>query len=213
MLNENQRKLLEVLKNSIINDESLSMQEMAVRINVDSPNTVLYHIRKLEDKGLVARNENGKVIRVNSPDDAVGAVAFLPLLGSARCGTPLDQIESDIVERMLPIPLKLLGHNSKKRLYLIKAIGDSMSPMIQDTDIVIFEANKSPNVGNIVIARTKEGSVVKRFQETSYQYLLESENPKYAPLVFDKASVGTSLNIDGVAVGLFKSKNSLEGGD
>lgn len=213
MLNENQRKLLEVIRSSMSNNEAISMQEMAMRIGVDSPNTVLYHIRKLEDKGLIVRNENGKVIRVNSPDDATGAVAFLPLLGSARCGTPLDQIEYDIVERMLPIPLKLLGQNTNKKLYLIRAVGDSMSPKIQDSDIVIFEINKSPSIGNIVVARTNEGSVIKRYNESNSQFVLESENSKYSPLIFDKDKLGNSLNIDGIAVGLFKSQNSLEGGD
>lgn len=211
MLTDNQRRLLETLREAITNGESLSMQDMADKIQVDSPNTVLYHLRKLEERGLIVRNEAGKVVRVNSLNETSGAISFLPLLGSARCGLPLEQIEADITERMLPVPLRLLGQNIQEKLYLIYAIGDSMSPRIQDSDIVIFRPDSHPVPGNIVIARTEEGAVIKRYRETIDQVILESENPNYSPLVFDKNQMGEQLNIDGIAVGLFKTQVNLEG--
>jgi repressor LexA len=208
MLSNNQRRLIEVLQQVISEGDFISMQEMADRIGVYSPNTVYYHLKKLEDKGLIVRDASGKVTRVNSPDEKL-AVAFLPLLGSAACGEPLDQIVSDNTVRMLPIPLRLLGRNTSRQLYLIKAIGDSMEPKIEEGDIVIFE-NKHPLAGNIVVARTKDGFTIKVLRETMEQVILNPINNNYQPFVFDKSQENKEFNIDGVAVAVFKSQENLE---
>lgn len=204
-----QQKILELLRSAIFSEETLSMSDIAKELDFDSPNAVFYHIKTLERQGLIIRNSSGKVIRVNSLSDASGSISFLPLLGSARCGLPLEQLKDSITERMVPIPLKLLGQNMKKNLFLISAIGDSMSPKIENTDIVIFEPDISPIPGNVVVARTDEGAIIKRFKETKEQIILESDNLAYQPLVFEKLELDKTLNIDGVAVGVFKSQLNL----
>ena len=213
MLNDNQKKLLEVIRKAISSEENLSMQDMAEMIGVNSPNTVLYHLRKLEEKGFIRRDVSGKVTRVNSPDDSTSALAYLPVLGNARCGAPLDQIIDEATTRMVPVPLRLLNKSLKADLYLIQAIGDSMSPKIEEGDYVIFEAKQTPQNGDIVVARTEEGFTIKVFKEIKDQFILEPTNSNYSPFIFDKRKVNKTFNIDGIAVGVFKPQENLEGGD
>lgn len=201
-----QKKILEKLRQAILSGETASLRDLATIFDV-APNTILYHIKKLEEQGFIVRDVNGKVVRVNSPDEN-SAIAYLPLLGSARCGEPLESIIEDNTSRMIPIPLRLLGINTKKQLYVIKAIGDSMQPKIEEEDFVIFES-KTPQVGDLVVARLQDGFTIKVFKENQEQYILNPLNPAYEPYVFNKNQQGKQFNIDGVAVGVFKSQENL----
>jgi SOS regulatory protein LexA len=205
------KRIFEMLKRAISSGEAISLRDIGGELNL-AANTILYHIKKLEEKGLVVRNVDGKVVRVNSPEDN-SAIAFLPLLGNAACGRPLDSIVETKIIRMIPVPLNILDRNSKRYLYLIEAVGDSMAEKIEDGDYVVFEPNPSPRPGQIVVARTKDGFTIKVFRKTPSQCILEPLNPKYLPLVFDKSEIDESFNIDGVAVGVFKPQENLEGGD
>lgn len=200
-----------MLKQAIASGEAISLRDIGGEFDL-AANTVLYHIKKLEEKGLVVRNTDGRVIRVNSPEDS-SAIAYLPLLGNAACGPSLDTVVENNTVRMIPVPLHILGRNSKRNIYLIEAVGDSMAEKIENGDYVIFEPNPSPSPGQVVVARTKDGFTIKVFKETSSQYILEPLNADYLPLVFEKDEIDESLNIDGVAVGVFKPQENLEGGD
>ncbi len=212
-LNSNQQRIMDELRSSISSGESLSMSDIAIKIGVKSANTILYHIRKLEDMGLLIRDNNGKVVRINETGSVTSAIAYIPVLGNAKCGLPLEQILDESTEKMIPVPLKILNKPMDSKLYLLKAVGDSMLPKIEDGDFVIFEPKNKPQNGDIVVARTKEGFTIKKFKELQQQYVLEPINQKYSPLTFDKDQAEGCLNIDGIAVGVFKSQKNLEGGD
>lgn len=210
-LNDTQRKLLERLKTSIESGEEVSLRDLGDEFGL-AANTILYHVRKLEQDGFIVRGHDGKVTRVNSPD-ANSAIAFLPLLGNAHCGQPLNEIVEDHITQMIPVPLRILGRNSRKQLYLVRAVGDSMVPKIEDGDLIIMEENPAPQAGNIVVARIAEGFTVKIFKETDSEYILKPYNQKYEPFVFRKDQVNEAFNIDGVAVGVFKPELNLQGGE
>lgn len=211
-LNDTQRKILEQLRGSIESGESLSLRDLGKEFGL-SANTVLYHVRRLEQEGFIVRGTDGKVVRVNSPD-ANSAIAFLPLLGNAHCGPPLNEIVEDNVSQMIPVPLRILGRNSKRQLYLVRAVGDSMVPKIEDGDMIVMEENPSPQTGNIVVARVSDGFTIKIFKETDKEYILKPYNPKYEPFVFKKDQINQEFNLDGVAIGVFKPELNLQdGGD
>lgn len=212
MLSSVQKRIIEVVRRAINSGEDLSMRGVAEEIGVRSPNTVLYHLRQLEKKGLLVRNEAGKVMRVNSPDEVTGSIALLPLFGNARCGPPLDQIVDEATQEMVSVPLGTIDRGLKRALYLVRAVGKSMAPKIEDGDLVIFEPSQIADRGKIVVARTQEGFVIKRFKETPTQFVLESINPEFDNLVFNKADEGKVFNIDGVAIGVFKPEDNLRNG-
>lgn len=207
-----QTRLLEILRSSIGHGESLSLRDLAELVELDSANAVLYHIRKLEESGHIIRDETGKVVRVNTSDEITGGIALLPLLGSAQCGPPLDQIADEATSEMVPLPLGMIGRNLKRVLYLVRAIGKSMEPKIEDGDLVVFEPSQIADQGKVVVARTQEGFVIKRFKETRNQLILESINPEFGNLVFNKENEGETFNIDGVAIGVFRPEDNLRNG-
>ncbi len=210
-LSDIQRRLIERLKTSIESGEVISLRNLGDEFDL-AANTILYHIRKLEQDGFIVRGHDGKVTRVNSPN-ASSAIAFLPLLGNAHCGQPLNEIAEDHITQMVPIPLRILGRNSKKQLYLVRAVGDSMVPKIDDGDLIIMEENQDPQVGSIIVARIAEGFTVKIFSETESEYVLKPYNHKYEPFVFKKNQVNEAFNIDGVAIGVFKPELNLREGE
>ena len=210
-ISNTQKKLLEFIKRSLEAGESPSLRSIGDNFNM-AANSALYHIRKLEQQGFLVRNVNGKIVRVNSPDES-SAIALLPLLARARCGQPLDVIVDEATERMVPIPLYLLGRNTKKQLYVIEAVGQSMYPKIEEGDYVIFQGGLQPENGDIVVARTSEGFTIKVFKDLGDQLVLMPQNPEYEPLIFDKNQDNTIFNIDGIAVGVFKPQENLEGGE
>ncbi|MBU1256442.1 S24 family peptidase, partial [Patescibacteria group bacterium] len=128
-------------------------------------------------------------------------------------GAPLDQVVDKATSKMIPVPLGLLKANMKANLYVIQAIGDSMSPKIEEGDYVIFEAKQSPQEGDIVVARTDEGFTIKKFSILKTQFALKPLNKEYPPLLFDKNQENEIFNIDGVAIGVFKSQDNLGGGE
>ncbi len=211
LVSKTRKRIFEILKQSISSGETISLRDIGDELGL-AANTILYHIKKLEEKGLVVRNTDGKVIRVNSLEDN-SAIAYLPLLGNAVCGRPLDAIVENSTVRMIPVPLHILGRNSKRSLYLIEAVGNSMAEKIENGDYVVFEPNSSPSPGQIVVARTKDGFTIKVFNKTASQCILEPLNSSYLPLVFEKSEIDESFNIDGVAVGIFKPQENLERSD
>ncbi len=200
-----QTKILETLQNAITADEALSLRDIAERIGVKSANAVLYQVRKLEKIGNIMRDNNGKVIGVSMPNSS-NALAFLPLLGNAACGLPFEQIEQ---ERMIPAPLGFFRRSLSSKLYIVKAVGNSMSPKIQDGDYIVFEKDLDPTNGSVVVARTRQGFTVKVFKERKDELILEPINKDYRPLVFPKKGSKDDFVIDGVAVGVFKPQENL----
>lgn len=203
-----QKRLLEVLLEAINTDESLSLQDLANKLEVRSPNTILYQMKKLEDKGLITRNDSGKVVQVSARANGE-SFAYLPLLGNAACGTPIESVADDSTIRMIPIPLRLLNKQTRENLYIIEAVGDSMFPKIESGDYVVFEGKTTPDQGDIVVARTQNGFTVKKYQENQSQIILSPTNPAHIPLVFEKKQGEEAFGIDGVAVGVFKPENNL----
>lgn len=210
-LSNTQRKLLEIIRNSIAHGNELSVRDLMDEMGFSSTRSITYQLEQLGKAGYLVRDASGKIVRVNTVKEGMPAVSFLPLLGNAPCGAPFNVEEN--YERLIPVPLRLLGRNTKKKLYLVKAVGDSMSPKIEDGDLVIFEPNPSPESGSIVVARTDEGVIIKRFKDLGSQLVLEPINKKFFPLVFEKDRVSKrTLEIDGVAITVIKAEENLRKG-
>jgi SOS-response transcriptional repressor LexA len=76
-----------------------------------------------------------------------------------------------------------LAHTKDDSAFYVRAVGDSMSPHIEENDLVLIEPNASVENGDIVFARTEEGPVVKRLHITSEnRIMLLSLNTNYPPL-------------------------------
>ena len=57
------QEVFEILERALIAGDSLSLRNIGSELNL-APNTILYHFKKLEEKGLIVRDSAGKVVRV-----------------------------------------------------------------------------------------------------------------------------------------------------
>jgi DNA polymerase V len=103
----------------------------------------------------------------------------LPFFDQFRvpAGKP-DQVPHDGVMSIRQV----VRHLAKGNRYVIRVIGYSMQPRIEDGDLILVDYSKEPCPGNIVVAMINGAAVVKKFLLQNGQIILRSANPKYADI-------------------------------
>lgn len=109
----------------------------------------------------------------------------IPILGKVAAGEPILAVENQIgtvnVDHSKTIGSELFGLRIK---------GDSMSPRIQEGDIVIVRKQSDADSGDIVIALVNgDEAVCKRLQKYADGLSLISLNPQYEPMTFTKKDI------------------------
>lgn len=179
-LHPKQRSILNLLKK---NNEGLSLRDMADEIGLSSPNTVLHHIRQLEDKGYLRRNpvdpQDFTILK-----DPIEDIIYVNLYGMAQCGPHGLLAEHNVIDR-IPLSTKTFGVSDQ--VFLVKARGDSMEPYIYDKDLVL--AVKHDGIilsGSIYVVVHNEEGKIKRVVQDGNKIFLESLNPNYPREVIKK---------------------------
>lgn len=109
----------------------------------------------------------------------------IPVLGKVAAGEPIlaeeNQIGTVSVDHSKTVGSELFGLRIK---------GDSMSPRIQEGDIVIVRKQSDADSGDIVIALVNgDEAVCKRLQKYADGLSLVSLNPNYEPMTFTKKDI------------------------
>jgi len=193
-LHPTQEKLLDVLKEP--ESESLALREIALQIGVSSPNTVSHHLRQLEKKGYIFRDEATK--RINVLKNPVKDIVFLNVYGLAECGPGGYFVEDNILDRV-PLPSKTFKVTQDS--FLVEAVGDSMSPMIEDGDMVLADKTNLAENGDLVVVIHNSTAKIKKFFKKANEVILQSINPAYPPL---SAYIDDDLEIAGVVTGVVR---------
>jgi SOS-response transcriptional repressor LexA len=115
-------------------------------------------------------------------------VTHLPLVGSLAAGDPFHGFETaslnDISDlNWIAVPSRL----ARARRFVVRVAGDSMEPLLQVGDLVVFEFHRSPHQdGQIVIANIPEFGIadhgiesIKRIKQDSKNWIFHSENSAY----------------------------------
>jgi repressor LexA len=201
-LHKSQKSILEVLKRG---QEDLSLRDIAEEIGVKSPNTVLYHIKQLENKGYLRRNPT------NPSDymilkDPVKDITYINLYdGAAQCGPDGLLVQENIIDR-IPFSTKAFGISDK--VFLLKARGDSMEPKIFENDLVLVLEDSIPENSEIGVVIHKDEPKIKKIIKVGKSYLLESLNTKYPPEIVKK---GDDFQIIGKIKNIIHFTNRKEG--
>ena len=103
----------------------------------------------------------------------------IPILGQVAAGKPI--LATEYIEGYEEIPRKLAATGD---FFALRIHGDSMSPKIEDGDIVIVKRTNASEDGKIVIALVEdnEAAVCKRLRIYDKGLALWSVNPDYAPI-------------------------------
>ena len=109
----------------------------------------------------------------------------IPVLGHVAAGIPIEMIE-DIIDTE-EIPEDMAKHGE---FFALKIKGDSMTPSINNSDVVIVRQQEDAENGDIVIATVNgNDAVCKRLKKYSDGISLISLNPAYEPLYFNASDV------------------------
>lgn len=199
-----QRKILHVIADFVgRRGYPPSVREIGEAVGLKSTSSVSSQLSTLESKGYLRRDAGrartmesrlpGR--RVVRPQDYVGAATVMdipsqeatnvPLVGRIAAGTPVLAEES--IDDIIPLPRQLVGEGS---LFLLVVVGDSMTgAAITDGDWVVVRQQQEAGSGDIVAAMIDGETTVKTFRRTGPHVWLLPQNPAYAPILGDNASI------------------------
>lgn len=179
---------------------SPTLREMREHFGVSSDNSILKHIKALEQKGYLQKDDTPRGIKllniVKEKLEAASNIARIPLLGSIPAGGPVLSEEHvidyfEIGQDMLKKP---------QGSFALRVTGLSMIDAgILEGDFVIANRDVQAKDGDIVIALVDGANTVKRFRQKGHQVWLQAENPDYSDI-----EPGEYLEIQGVVTAVIR---------
>lgn len=196
-----QNFILKVLKKLIAkNGYPPTVREIGEEANLSSPATIHFHLKKLEEKGYIKKDDNkNRTIEILVPNEYLEkneGVVDVPLLGKVTAGTPIEAIETP--DEFFSLPISLV--NTKNEVFTLKVSGESMINVgIYDGDILIVEKRNTARNGETVVAMNSEGeATVKTFYKENGYFRLQPENDTMEPIILKE------VTILGKVVGLYR---------
>ncbi len=174
-----------------------TVREIGKHFDINSPNGVVCHLKALEKKGLISREQNlSRAIQLTAePLRQKG----LPLVGQIAAGLLHEAVEQD--ER---VDFDEIFNPENADLFVLKVKGESMiEDQIADGDYVVVHRQTTAGKGQIVVAMTGEGeATLKRWYPEKNRIRLEPANSTMKPIFVKDAKVL------GVVVGVVRKVNS-----
>jgi repressor LexA len=170
-----------------------TVREIGEGFGIKSPNGVMCHLKALEKKGLIIREEHAaRAIQLVDHRPASGG---LPLLGTVAAGTPVAAIGAD--ERIEFTDL--FGGPNR---FVLRVQGNSMiENHIEDGDYVVIKQQAIAENGERVVAMIDNEVTLKRFYKEKEHIRLEPANGAMAPIMVDPSQ---DAKILGVLVGVMR---------
>jgi len=200
MLTPKQKKVLDYIEKYQLNHgSSPTLREMKEFLKVSSDNSILKHLKALEQKNFIQKDHTPRGIkllksvkqRLEFPD------IKLPLLGTIPAGGPTMCEEN--VETWVSVAENIVKYPNDS--FLLRVIGDSMIDAgIQEGDIVVVHAQDVPHNNDIVAALIDQENTIKRYIFNGQKAYLKAENQQY-PNIYPV----NELVIQGVVTGLIRN--------
>jgi len=200
-LHPTQKKLLDILvKNT---EDPPTIREMQNILDISSPSVVAYHLEQLEKRGYLKRNPyNPRDYQVlkGAPEKKI---TYLNLYGLAHCGPNGSILDGNPIDR-IAISTRLLSFPSSEA-FMVKAKGDSMTPKINEGDLVIVKKIEDAENGSIVVCVNDGEALIKKIgkeiEKKRKRIILISLNQKYPPFL-----AKSDFRIEGEVKGVITNK-------
>ncbi len=200
VLNDRQKRILEYIREFVYSKGfPPTVREIGKAVGLSSSASVHANLHKLEDMGVLTRDED-KPRAIMVTEDAAWrqkSVVPVPLVGAVHAGQPILAVEN--IEETYPIPLDLLG--CQDDVFMMAVVGDSMKNAgILEHDYVFVRKQNFANNGDIVVALIDgEETTIKRYFRELKQIRLQPENEAYKPILGMD-----NIQIMGKVIGLFR---------
>ena len=177
-----------------------AIRDIGSAFKIKSPNGVMCHLRALQKKGFIHRDEKseskgGRARAITIPGVSAGGFS-MPLLGLVAAGTAIETTQQND-----HLDLKDLFHGDN--LYCLKVRGESMiESQIADGDYVVIRKQASADNGEKVVAMVDKAMTLKKFYQKKDHVRLEPCNSSMEPIMVDP----TRQNVDilGVLIGVIR---------
>lgn len=158
-----------------------SVREIGAAVNLKSPSTVHFHLKKLEAEGYIQKAD-GKTRAITLPREAVaeeldGHADQIPVVGDVAAGSPI--LAQECVEEYLTFDT---GGRAGED-FALRVRGESMLYAgILPGDLVVVHRQEHFHNGDIVVALFEDEATVKTYQMKNGHLWLMPENPDYQPI-------------------------------
>ncbi len=163
-----------------------SIREICAGVGLRSTASVNYHLKNLQQKGLLTQGEKGRKRAIAAPQRP----GQIPLIGTVTAGLPILALENRE---------GTINWDGDPACFALRVRGDSMiNAGIFSGDVVVVRPQPTADDGQIVVARLEDEATVKRLRRRNGQIWLMPENEAYAPID------GTYAQIVGVVKALVR---------
>ena len=163
-----------------------SIREICAGVGLRSTASVNYHLKNLQQKGMLTLGEKGRKRAIAAPQRP----GQIPLIGTVTAGLPILALENRE---------GTISWDGDPSCFALRVRGDSMiNAGIFSGDVVVVRPQPTADDGQIVVARLEDEATVKRLRRRNGQIWLMPENEAYAPID------GTYAQIVGVVKALVR---------
>jgi repressor LexA len=177
-----------------------AIRDIGKAFDIVSPNGVMCHLRALQKKGYIHREEKnedrgGKARSITIPGVSAGGFS-LPMLGLVAAGKAIEATEQ--AER-----LELKDLFGQDDLYVLKVRGDSMiEGQIANGDYVVIRPGSQADNGEKVVAMVDKAMTLKKYYKKKDAIHLHPMNSAMEPIVVDPSR--EDVRILGVLTGVIR---------
>ncbi|MBF0981591.1 hypothetical protein HXK74_03055 [Candidatus Gracilibacteria bacterium] len=182
-LDELQKRLIAFFKQNL-DQEGLTLREIANEVGASHPQTVLNKLNQLVLKGYFVKDDRGyRLIReeVGKRNDDI---IQLPIYGFAQCGNKGKEIIDEYSQEKIPVTIAFIGTSDIENCFFVRAKGNSMEPKIQDGDLVLIRQQPSYDESDFVFVVHNQLPKLKKIIKQDNKLMLESINR-----FFDKVEI------------------------
>jgi len=222
-LTQRQREILDFISASIVERGfPPTLREIGEHFNIRSTNGVNDHLKALEKKGHLRREDlKSRAMRPVLPDGtgeiipmqrrAMGTgdvqvisdsadMADIPIRGRVAAGQPILAVE--MATDTVRVDRMLIGNH--REVFGLRIVGESMiDDGIFDGDYVFVKKTATAHAGDIVVAMIEGEATVKRYFPEGDRIRFQPANQNMSPIIVRKADF-KSVDIIGIVVGVYR---------
>jgi repressor LexA len=180
-----------------------TLREIGSYMGIRSTNGVNDHLRALERKGYLKREDmKSRALRpVAMESGGEETVMEIPLVGRVAAGEPV--LAEQNIEDTITVDQSLIGRH--REVFALKVQGDSMIDAgIHEGDTIFVRKQLHAERNAIAVVMVGDEATVKYFQQENDFIRLQPANEAYAPIIIRKEDFRPT-QILGVVVGLYRS--------
>ena len=155
-----------------------SVREIGAAVGLKSPSTVHFHLKGLEEAGMITKAE-GKTRAITVVDRAAPEPPQnqVPIVGNVAAGAPI------LAEQHIEDYLTFDAGAHPEEYFALRVRGESMlNAGILPGDLVVVHSQTECHNGEIVVALFEDEATVKTLRRQDGKTWRMPENPEYEPI-------------------------------